>query len=107
MAHASSKVNPPLTSAFSPFTSHVSRFLLFDSSGDLFTEDNQENEGFLSRKLPELGGSKTNFVTFVSFCLIRSRQDHPRDAVVEDWLMEVDEQPDRDIQQLHVTEELR
>src|SRR6266480_8049375 len=104
MAHASSKVNPPLPSAFSPFTSHVSRFLLFDSSGDLFTEDNQENEEFLGKKLFETwclvgyrgvrsGESKRNFVTFVSFCLIRSRQDHPRDAVVEDWLMEVDEQP--------------
>src|SRR5437868_261196 len=104
MAHASSKVNPPLTSAFSPFTSHVSRFFLFDSSGDLFTQD---NEGFLNRKLPALGGSKTNFVTFVSFCLIRSRRYHSGYAVLEDRLMEVDEQSDRDMQQLHVTEELR
>ncbi len=50
---------------------------------------------------------KRNFVTFVFFCLIYSRQDHPGDAVLEDRLMKVDEQPDRDIQQLHVTEELR
>lgn len=69
------------------------------------TEDNQENEGFFRQKL--LSISKRNFVTFVSFCLICSRQDHPRYAVLEDRLMEIDEQSDRDIQQLHVTEELR
>src|SRR6266576_1347503 len=88
MAHASSKVNPPLTSAFSPFTSHVSRFLLFDS-------------------LPRPDSTLTQKRNFVSFCLIRSRQYHSGYAVLEDRLMEVDEQSDRDMQQLHVTEELR
>jgi hypothetical protein len=48
-----------------------------------------------------------NFVRFVSFCLIRSWQYHSGYAVLEDRLMKVDEQSNRDIQQLHVTEELR
>jgi hypothetical protein len=39
--------------------------------------------------------------------LICSWQYHPANAVLEDRLVEVDEQSDRDIQQLHVTEELR
>jgi hypothetical protein len=53
------------------------------------------------------GHSKRNFVTFVSFCLICSWQYHAEYAFLKDKLMEVDEQSDRDIQQLHVTEELR
>jgi hypothetical protein len=62
--------------------------------------------------LGEYGGmrsrhSKRNFVTFVSFCLICSGQYHSGYAFLEDRLMEVNEQSDRDIQQLHVTEELR
>jgi hypothetical protein len=48
-----------------------------------------------------------NFVVLVFFCSICSGQNHSRDAVFENWLMKIDEQPDWNIQQFHVAEELR
>jgi hypothetical protein len=38
------------------------------------TEDNQENEGFLRQETARDFRSKRNFVTFVSFCLIRLKR---------------------------------
>ncbi len=54
-----------------------------------------------------LARSKRDFVSFASFHLICSRQDQPRDAILEDRLVKVDEQCHRHVQDLHVTEELR
>ena len=47
-----------------------------------------------------------NFV-LACFWSICSGQNHSGDAAFEDRLMEVDQQPDGDIQQFHVAEELR
>jgi len=59
----------------------ASRFLLLVYRRRSLTEDNQENEGVLGKKLPEAWclarttesaqPLKRNFITFVSFCLIR------------------------------------
>ena len=54
-----------------------------------------------------LAHSKRDFASFAPFHLICSRQDQPGDAVLEDRLVKVDEQSDRHVHDLHVTEELR
>ena len=79
------------------------RLLLFDLARESLTEDNEGNEGVpKARNCSRLGAwwvtaqvrpgeSKRDFLIFVSFCLIRSRQYHSGYALLEDRLMKVDE----------------
>jgi len=50
---------------------------------------------------------KRDVVAFVFYCSICSGQNYSGDAIFEKRLMKIDQQPDRNIQQFHVAEELR
>jgi hypothetical protein len=57
---------------------------------------------------PRLRARFAPFVAFVSFCsrVVRTGEEEPRDAVNQLDLMEVEHQPQRHVQQFHITQQL-
>jgi hypothetical protein len=72
----------------------------------LFTEDNKENKDRIYQGPDPVENLKRDIFAFAVY-LICSGQNHSRNAVFENRLMEIDQQADWNIQQFHIAEELR
>ena len=65
------------------------------------TEGNEEN------KASEVAMLQRNLFSVVAFWLICARQNHSRNTFLQNRFMKVNQQSDRNVQQLHVAKQLR
>src|SRR6266480_6298162 len=96
----------------------------YAENAESFTEDNSEgfrerakrtkvrfcrtfkSPGFLRFLLLGTNPLKQDFAAFLFFGSICPGQNHPGNAVFENRLVKINQQPERNIQQLHIAEEL-